>query len=243
MRKIEILTPQNVPVQYELAGVRLRGMAFLIDSFILGSLILLLTLFIESGSNTASSRQALYITLVVPVFLFYNLAFEVFMQGQSPGKRIAKIRVIKLTGRELELSDFLLRWSFRWLDIWASLGTIASLQINSTEKAQRIGDLLADTTVIKSLSKFQVSLNDLLKLKSISNTELKYPQAAAMTEQEMLLIKSLLDRQRKLRNPVHNQLTARVADTVADRLQLPRPDKKREFLLNILADYVTITRS
>jgi len=145
MRRIEIITPQHVPIQYQLATVRERGLAFFLDFVILACCTLFLYLIIAFATSTGETTQTFAYLIIVPFYTFYSIFFESLMNGQTPGKLAVKIHVIKLTGTDLSFSDYMLRWMFRWLDIWISFGSIAALLVSSSRKGQRLGDVLADT--------------------------------------------------------------------------------------------------
>ncbi|MEX1188196.1 MAG: RDD family protein [Bacteroidia bacterium] len=244
MRRIEIITPQNVPITYQLASVRERGLALILDAFILVGVLTLLYSIISATGLDPVTRNSLVLLINFPIFIFYSLAFEVFTGGQTPGKIALRIRVIKLNGSELSLTDYLLRWAFRWIDIWGSLGSIAALQVSSSDKGQRLGDLLADTSVVKSQTDFRVSLNDLLKIKDKSDYEVTYPEVIAMNEQEMLTVKMALDQLKKYPNQAHFEVANNVSKNIAAKLQLGKyPKNSNEFLNTLIKDYVTLTRS
>jgi uncharacterized RDD family membrane protein YckC len=245
MRRIEIITPQNVPILYQLASVRERMLAFFLDALILlVSLYFIYLILIFTFSSYSDINTIIQYLVIFPVFVFYSLVWEVFNNGQTIGKRAMKLRVIKLTGMEMSLSDYMLRWAFRWIDIWGSLGAIAALQISSSEKGQRIGDLLADTTVIRIRADFTVSLKELLAIKSTAEHEVIYPEIRRMKEEEMLLVKLVLDQYRKFPNEAHQQVLFQTAQNIAQRIDLEEIPKDRQAFLNsALTDYVTVTRS
>jgi hypothetical protein len=155
-----------------------------------------------------------------------------------------KIRVVKLSGSDLKISDFLLRWLFRWIDIWLSAGSLAALQVSSSTNGQRIGDLLADTTVIRQQHDFKVVLNDLLAIRSKQNHEIQFEKAIVFKEEEMLLVKQVLERYRKFDNEAHKKILVETAKMVSQRLNLDVfPGAADEFLKAVLVDYITLTRS
>ncbi|MDQ2658050.1 MAG: RDD family protein, partial [Bacteroidota bacterium] len=104
MKIIEIKTTQNVVLQYELADLRDRILAFLIDSaagiFGVGLLINL------SSSIFSNTTRDVVMFLLIGVFIFYSLAFEVLNNGQSLGKMALRIQVIKATSGRPTLSDY-----------------------------------------------------------------------------------------------------------------------------------------
>jgi uncharacterized RDD family membrane protein YckC len=244
MRRIEIITPQHVPITYQLASVRDRAFAFLIDMMILGAVLGIIYSFIIASDFSGETKESLVSIINFPMFLFYTLGFEVFTGGQTPGKMAVRIRVLKLSGSELSLTDYLLRWAFRWIDIWGTLGSAAALQVSSSGKGQRLGDLLADTSVVKVQTDFKVTLENLLAIKDTSKHEIRYPESKLMTEPEMLQIKMALDQARKYPNTAHLSLLQECATTICQRLEINQVERNaNEFLMRLLTDYVTVTRS
>jgi uncharacterized RDD family membrane protein YckC len=244
MRKIEIITPQNVPVQFQLANVRERAMAFFFDCLIMFFVSLFLFLFLVADAANSEMQTLIFYCIVFPIYTFYSLFFETLLNGRTPGKAMLKIRVVKLSGSDLKISDFLLRWLFRWIDIWLSAGSLAALQVSSSTNGQRIGDLLADTTVIRQQHDFKVVLNDLLAIRSKQNHEIQFEKAIVFKEEEMLLVKQVLERYRKFDNEAHKKILVETAKMVSQRLNLDVfTGAADEFLKAVLVDYITLTRS
>lgn len=243
MKNIEIKTTQNVVLQYELADLRDRAIAFFIDMVCLTiSLTILLTigLSIFSFSETAQTVVQVFLTCV---FIFYSLAFEMLNKGQSIGKMAMRIQVIKMEGGNATFSDYAARWVFRLIDIYFSLGGIASILIASSPKAQRIGDVVATTAVIKMVPKMDLTLQDLLAIHEQKTYTPHYMQARQLHEEDALLIKSTLDRYRKFDNDAHFDAITQLAKKVKQLLGLDnvQGDDQR-FLQTILQDYVILTR-
>jgi uncharacterized RDD family membrane protein YckC len=116
MKTIEIRTTQNVVLQYELADLRDRIVAFLIDSAILiFGLLILINIFGQVFTGTA--LEAL-IYLCLAIYIFYSLVFETFNRGQTPGKMVVRIRVVKTTSGQAAFTDYAARWVFRMVDIF-----------------------------------------------------------------------------------------------------------------------------
>src|SRR5690606_7183043 len=145
MKNIEIKTTLNVVLQYELASLRDRILAFLIDFVIM--LFSILMLFAFANRIFDGTAMEVVGTLIFSLFMFYSLAFEVLNNGQSPGKMAMRIRVVKTTSGRPKFADLAARWVFRLVDIYFSLGGIASVLIASSSKGQRIGDIVANTAV------------------------------------------------------------------------------------------------
>jgi uncharacterized RDD family membrane protein YckC len=243
MKSIEIKTTQNVVLQYELADLRDRIVAFLIDAVCMMVGIGILSaigLSVFAGSETAIG---VFSIVLVCLFMFYSLAFEVLNHGQSIGKMAMRIQVIKTTGGHATFSDYTARWVFRMIDIYFSFGGIASILIASSSKSQRTGDIVANTAVIKLVPKMNLNLNDILTIHSQDSYKPVYSQAKQLREEDVLLIKSALDRYQRFKNEAHNEALKLLAERIVKVLAIENAEGSRQqFLKTILNDYVVLTR-
>jgi uncharacterized RDD family membrane protein YckC len=243
MKNIEIKTTQNVVLQYELANLRDRIVAFLIDMVCLGVGISLLSgigfnIFVFSGT-----ARAIFGIFLSCIFIFYSFALESLNHGQSIGKMALRIQVIKTVGGKGTFSDYAERWVFRMIDIYFSFGGIASILIASSSKAQRIGDIVANTAVVKLIPNTDLKLKDLLSIHSQESYKLTYIQAKQLMEEDALLIKATLDRHRKFNNEAHEEAIELLTEKIKNVLGVERLQKTdRLFLQTILNDYVVLTR-
>ena len=240
MKSIEIKTTQNVVLQYELADLRDRIVAYLIDLAI-GVFGALLLVGIASAVFAGTTLSVVLIGILC-MFIFYSLAFETLNQGQSPGKMAMRIQVVKTTSGQASFPDYAARWVFRLVDIYFSFGGIASILIASSSRSQRIGDIVANTTVIKLTPSMQLNLQDILSLHAKTNYTPVFAQAKQLQEEDVLLIKATLDRHRKYPNEAHLLAINKLAEKVADVLNLPSPASNQAFLQTVLKDYVVLTR-
>lgn len=240
MKRIDITTPQNVTVEYNLASVWERAAAFCFDLVILvaGAWILwLLTIAVFSSAVSLAP----YFT-VIPVVVLYALAFEQLNNGQSPGKMIIKIRVIRMDGERTHFLDYFMRWMFRAIDIYLTLGGAAILSISSSRYNQRIGDLLANTVVVSVGKDERIKLHNILKLNKIDNYKVTYPQVAKMPEESMIVVKETLARHHTHENEAHEKALNLLADKMAKGLGIKPAEGKRKFLKTLLQDYIILTR-
>lgn len=266
MKTIEINTSQNVKIEYELAGLKERILASFVDLFVISFLNIIYSYFIlivfEKEffyNDVVHSGVSLAIRLWIPIFLFliYHFLSELLFNGQSIGKKLAKIKVVKLNGKEPSVGDCLLRSIFYLIDIIMSIGVLGSLLILSTEKKQRLGDLAANTTLVKTRFSLQFGLEEILNIHSLDNYEPTYPDVKKLTEQDMLLIKSLIMRQRKYNNKAHRDLVDKVFREMRLKIDMPHlnfimskakknGEKEHEIKISILTglikDYIVLTR-
>ncbi len=237
MQKIDINTTQNVTIQYELAAWWDRVFAYFIDMVVLFGSIFMMILFME-----AFLPQITYLMVFLLLF-FYTPAFEILNNGQTLGKKALGIKVVKLTGKKPTLKDYALRWAFRILDIYLSSGVIASILIGSSQKSQRLGDLVANTTVIRLRPSLGVSLSDIMTINTREHYQPVYQQASRFNENEILLMKEVLDRVAKYPNVAHKMALNNLVTKVKDRLSLDKaPLNNSKFLQTVIKDYVVLTR-
>lgn len=243
MKNIEIKTTQNVVLEYELADLKDRGLAFFLDLICIAVAVTILSTIGMGILGLTDTAAGVYMFFVSCVFFFYSLAFEVWNKGQSLGKMAMRIQVIKTAGGQATFSDYAARWVFRMIDIYFSLGGIASILVVSSPKAQRIGDIVANTAVVKLAAKMDLRLNDLLAIHSKDSYKPEYPQAKQLQEEDVLVIKKTLDRHRKFDNDAHEEAIHLLAERIKQILAVENiyPDERR-FLQAILQDYVVLTR-
>lgn len=174
-KKVKVLTPESVELEFTLAGIGSRGLALLIDSLLVmlgialfwffGSLFSTQLLLSIAPSNYGGAIAWLLAIAFLGTFLIsagYFVVFETLRQGQTPGKRYTQIRVIRDDGRPVGLTQATLRALLRPLDdffFWV-VGTVLII-FDQNEK--RLGDLVAGTLVIqeeRSAVKRKIALSD-----------------------------------------------------------------------------------
>ncbi len=246
MRSIEIRTTQNVTIEYELAALRDRFFAFFIDVLIVGTKFYILILILEPiwGLIAESSLSGRFMGLLpIAMFVFYHLLSEILADGQSWGKKAIGIKVVRLDGKEPSLSDYLLRAVFHLVDTIFCVGIIAALLISSSNKSQRLGDMTANTAVIRVKFNLQFSLADILKINTLDDYEPTYPEVRRLSEQDMLLIKTIISRYRRYRNRAHQDVVNELVENLTTQLDIQTPPRdKISFLRTLIRDYIVLTR-
>lgn len=154
--KIRIQTAQNVEIEYEIAGVGYRFLAALIDlSLFLGYFALVWILSESTTIGMLMPEWSLYVFVIPPVpLLLYPVLCEIFMRGQTVGKRAMNLKVVRVDGGEPSIGAYLLRWLFWLLEAnpfaaISGLGAVSLISIVSTRLGQRVGDIAAGTTVVR----------------------------------------------------------------------------------------------
>ena len=106
-----------------------------------------------------------------------------------------------------------------------------------------MGDVMANTVVVRNKSSVKYTLKDVLSIKTQSNYEPSYPNAIRFTDEDMLLIKTTINRVRTHPSPETKKMAIELAEKSARLLDLEEtPEKRLQFLQTLLQDYVVLTR-
>ena len=155
--QLSIDTPELVAIQMPLAGIGSRFIALLIDTLIWLAAIVVLALasWILVPGITAFSRLsaqwavAIYVLVLFLLNWGYFTLFEAFWNGRTPGKRVARIRVIQQSGRPIGLFESMARNFIRYVDQIPFFYAVGVIAMFSTRQHQRLGDLAAGTLVVR----------------------------------------------------------------------------------------------
>lgn len=246
MPNIDIRTTQNVTIGYELAVLRERFFAFFIDLLVFYALYFFVWVVLVSsplGQHINEWGLRFMIMMQLAGLVLYHFCSEVFSNGQSLGKRAMNLRVIRVDGQEPGLGDHLLRSLFLVMDFFFSAGVLGAVLIGSTFKNQRLGDLAANTAVIRMKDQLNFHLADILNIQSLDDYEPQYPAVRQMSEADMLLVKNLLGRFQAWRNPAHATAVHEAVEVICQRLDIEPPTgNKIDFLKTLIRDYIVLTR-
>lgn len=238
MTTVRIQTSQNVDIEYEVAGIGERILAFVVDFIIILSYISFIALILSPlyASIVNKFNVAFFIFVYMPVLL-YDLIFEIMLNGQSIGKKLLKIKVIKLDGSQASISSYLLRWLFRLIDVSLTWGSVALVTLAVNSKGQRLGDIAAGTTIIKLKSK--TKLSDTVFTKVEEDYQVIFPQAAELSDNVIETIKEVLkvslDEDRH--DIKKSKLIQKTKKKVAQKLNIESDMTSKQFLETILKDY------
>jgi uncharacterized RDD family membrane protein YckC len=230
---IQLQTPESVELDFTLAGIGNRSLALLLDYTILGFLFtgfILLWLFLSNQAlemlNNAGipySRTwpwSLAIGLLISFALFtgYFIYFETLRQGQTPGKRLTNIRVIRDDGRPVGLSQAVLRSLLRPIDDLLFAG---ALLILLGQKEKRIGDLVAGTLVIQEpfvSPKPDLSLSN--EGEALAKELPQLTKLESLSPEDFATIRAYLQRRRQFSTRARTDLGLALARQVREKVQL-----------------------
>ncbi len=236
MANVGIETTQNVRINFQLASVGERISASLLDLLFLFVVYMIVMLF----AGLLGDGFVWLMLFMIPLF-FYSLLFEVFMNGQTPGKKILKIKVSTADGSAPSFSNYLIRWMFRLVDISLTYGICGILCIVIGEKGQRLGDILAKTTVIKT--KRKVSIENTILVDIPDNYELVFPESKNINEKDLPLFKKVIAQIETLEDPVEKlQFGLRARKNVMEQLGIKTEMQPLQFFKTLIVDYNLIHR-
>lgn len=263
-----VVTPENVELEYELAGIGSRFLALAVDTLIQmlfsAAIFSVLAQFglSELINNTLKMRDlkssviaGLLVILSFAVSFLYFIILEVVMNGQTLGKKIFNIRVRKDHGNAPSFWDILLRNFIRLIDFLPFFYGIGLVVMFLNKKSKRLGDYAAGTVIIKELPRRKIKkiLNQNFGLKSDGIDEAYETDhfceyswlnriMTVITPQDYLMIKNLLSRQKELQN--FNELSLNIIEKIRSRVAMDEPEtistgETALILKEILAQYET----
>lgn len=241
MSQIAINTSQNVNINFTIAGVGERMLAFIIDLLIrIAYVVIILYLFFNifdlgyllNGLDGWSIR-AVYLVLTFPVYI-YPLVLESLMEGQTPGKKLMKIKVVKIDGYQASFADYMIRWVFRIVDV-SFAGVIGLISMIVSKNNQRLGDIASGTAVISLKNNINISHTILENIHE--NYIPSFPQVIALSDNDMRIIK---DNYTKALKADDRQIINKLSDKIKSILKLeidPTKMTERQFIGVIIKDY------
>src|SRR6266566_26950 len=151
-----VLTPERVSLQYDIAGIGSRGAAALVDTAIQAlalSVVLIGLAATQRSAGFSTGSGALLIGLfALAVFLVtagYFMLFEILWSGQTPGKRLVGVRVIRENGYPIRPVDAVIRNLVRIVDWLPGVYGVGVLTMLLNKRSRRLGDFASGTIVIR----------------------------------------------------------------------------------------------
>ena len=246
MTELQINTTQNVNINFTAASVGERILAYVIDWIIKIAYIIvtyqitfnLLEIDTIIEDMDRWSQIAIYVTFYLPV-VFYTLIFETLLDGQTPGKRILKIKVVKIDGYQASLADFIIRWFFRIVDLNMMSGVVALVAIITSPKNQRLGDMTAGTSVITLKNNINISHTILEELEDAYQPT--YPSVIKLSDNDARIIKETFNTAKASRDYATLIKLRQKIIEVAEIKNVMENDM--QFVETILKDYNYYTQS
>ncbi|MGB9468745.1 MAG: RDD family protein [Candidatus Acidiferrum sp.] len=222
--KLTIDTPEQTSLEYPIAGLGSRFLAILADTaiqIVLGFIVLIVGMIIGAGVAAFGGLGPQWVIAIVVVLIFllnsgYFALFEIFWNGQTPGKRYAQIRVIKDDGRPIGAYEAIVRNALRLVDMLPAMYGIGLLSIFVSRQSKRLGDFVAGTVVVheKTLEGVRPYVE--------SNIDETLPpiDASNVTLDEVRLIETFLNRRDSLEPTVRTNMALQISNRLADKMEI-----------------------
>lgn len=242
MPQIDINSSQNVNISFKLAGIGERILAFIIDMVIKVALFWLMIWFFNNilGMETYLSSldpwaaAAIVSLLTLPVQI-YTLVLESMMEGQTFGKKLMKIKVVKIDGYQANFGDYLMRWVARLPDIWLTSGLAGIISMIVSKNNQRLGDLATGTAVISLKNSVNISHTILENL--TADYVPRFPQVVGLNDNDVRIIKENYHRALAVDDrEIISRLSAKIRKTLNLQIE-PTEFTERQFIDKIIKDY------
>ena len=248
MPLLRLDTSFNIEVDFPVSPFHRRFAAWIIDVVIMTIYTWLSSKLYRGLAGEGWSDIAWVATLFGLPILLYHLLSEIFMNGQSVGKKAMQIRVIAEDGGQPSISQYLIRWMFRSADFpvwifyaialkelpwWCAIFLFAGLgSVIITEKSQRLGNLLAGTIIIDTRN--STSWEDTVFTEVENTYQPRFPKVMQLSDKDLNTLKSIIETVRKKGD---YDLSMRIAERIKSKLEIQSDQDSLEFLETLLKDY------
>ncbi len=237
--EIRLRTPESVELEFPLAGIGSRAYALLVDYTLITIAMLVVLLIglllsyqtlayaVQARSDLRPSSIGWIVAFVLlglfAIFVGYFVFFETLWQGQTPGKRMAQIRVIREDGRPIGLPQATLRALLRVFDD-ILVGLVGFLFIVQGRQEKRLGDWVAGTVVIQELrvkkDKDIIAIRDEIRANQVADAMLETASFNLVTPDDFAVVREYLTRRSRFSVKALETVSLRLAQQLKARLDL-----------------------
>ena len=229
--RIRVDTPEQISLEFPLAGIGSRFLAVAVDT-LLQFLLYIAGIFAMIGTEKYAGgwfswlsgipggwAEALLIVFLFCVYWGYFAFFEIVWKGQTPGKRLAGIRVIHKSGRAVNVYEIIGRNLLRGVDFLPSMYITGIIAMMISRQNQRLGDMLVGSIVVHD--KRSEEIRPHWAATSAANAP-SHPQLSQITPEELVLIESYLQRRSSFELLVRDATAQKIAERIRARTGLER---------------------
>ncbi|MDQ2996354.1 MAG: RDD family protein [Chloroflexota bacterium] len=248
-------TPENIEFAYDIAGIGSRFLAAMIDTLLIGIAEVMIILIVGLTSSALGLRAAdsllaaLGGLLAFAILWGYYIVFELLWNGQSPGKRVIGLRVVREGGRPITFVGSAIRNLIRIVDFLPALYGIGVVVMFVDRRSRRLGDLAAGTLVVKErrgVTLTSLTASTVVPLPALAPGEaLPQPTLAnigMINDQDYNLIQEFLGRRGELGRDARARLGVQLAGNLQSRLGLPQGGDAERFLQYVAGEYQLLKR-
>ncbi len=269
MSVVSIATPFNIDLEFTVAPLMRRGLAWLIDVAVQWLYWLAFTFVVEDFLPDDDALRFIMRTFLLTLpLLLYHFLMEVFFHGQSIGKKALGIRVVNVTGNEASVSQYLIRLLFRsyfivplvasvfiallfdlssarweWMiGIWMLAFCLASLGMFLYFVTNKLGQRIGDklANTLVIEDQAKADFHKTIYLEiADDNYRARYPEVMRLTDRDINGIRNLLDVKRITHE--HELYMQRIAQRITEVLGISTDQEPYDFLAQLLRDYNYLT--
>jgi uncharacterized RDD family membrane protein YckC len=246
--QLTIETPEQVALDYQIAGIGSRFMAFAIDTLyqaLIFALVLLILAFTMPTIEKYLGRLGEDWTIAITIFFFFGLYwgyfafFEAIWKGQTPGKRNVAIRVVKDSGRSINTFEAVSRNLLRSIDQLPGIYVFGLVSMAVSKENRRIGDFVAGTLVVHEKSAIEIDAD----LQDLSHSTAYIMSTAGLTATDLEVIETFLHRRLTLEEMVRSQMADRIIAHLGTKITItPDPGQSPEQYLEVVAKAIRDNR-
>lgn len=240
---LSIDTPEQISLEFPLAGVGSRFLALAFDTLLQAVVALVAVLLVGivvgmvGAAGSAMSRPWILAVLVLVLFVVnsgYFAVFEAVWRGQTPGKRLVGLRVIDVSGSPVSVYAAILRNLIRIVDQLPGIYGAGIVCVLVTSRQQRLGDLAAGTVVV----------HERTEALAIPNTAAPAANTGAhqLTTDDLIVMEGFLRRRRDLDPLLRLDTARRIAKHMAAKLGIEAPDDEERLIERLVAEYRSSSR-
>ena len=223
--QINLQTPESVELEFTLAGIGNRSFALIIDYIIFSLTILLVWILggflafqlVGFENRLAQWLWAIQLMTTFAIYAGYFVVLETLWQGQTPGKKWTKIRVIRDNGKPERLPQAILRALLRPVDDWLFIGVFL---IIFTPQEKRLGDLVAGTLVIQEETSKSAKVDLSTEAEELAIQLQVEAEIANLLPEDFATIRDFLQRRENIMLQYQHQLSRKLAQQVKEIILL-----------------------
>ena len=221
--KHTIETPEQIPLEFAVAGVGSRFLALALDTMIqggIGAVVFLVAGVLGVLSGVVQQPLWIVAGLIALAFLLtfgYFVAFEIAWNGQTPGKRVVGIRVVKDSGRPLAPAESVARNFMRIVDQLPGFYAVGMTVALLNSRNKRLGDFVAGSLVVRETSLAQIRP---IWQTAMATQPPPLPQAGAaqLSMEDLALIDAFLHRRHDLAPDVRSRMAGEILLRIRSRV-------------------------
>jgi uncharacterized RDD family membrane protein YckC len=228
-RIVHFTTPENIDVQYELAGLGSRFAAAVIDHtiqglMIFGSYLLLLLISGMSFGGTFSDApmwaNATFILAMFVIFFGYFIFFELKWGGVTPGRKVMGLRAVRDGGYSIDVYSSVVRNLVRIVDMLPPMYGIGIISIFASKQYKRLGDFAAGTVVIKERPEAALAAPIRVPLSDVAMHYLPLVNDVdRLSRDDIELVREFLRRKETMEVAVQADLANRIAIPLLNKME------------------------